>query len=100
MASKVWDFEPLVLNGVEEQVVKGGRHLFPKLKQAFKDVKQIGVIGYSSQGPAQALNLHESIKEAGVDTKVVVGLRPGSKTAAQVKADGLQCGVVYEVINS
>jgi len=100
MSSKVWDFEPLVLNGVEEKVVKGGRHLFPKLKEAFKDVKQIGVIGYSSQGPAQALNLNDSIKAAGADTKVVVGLRPGSKTADTVKADGLEVGEVYEVINS
>jgi ketol-acid reductoisomerase len=100
MTSKVWDFEPLVLNGVQEQVVKGGRHLFPKLKEAFAGVKQIGVIGYSSQGPAQALNLHESIQAAGMDTKVVVGLRPGSKTADTVKADGLDVGEVYEVINS
>jgi len=100
MTSKVFDLEPLVLNGVEEKVVKGGRHLFPKLKQAFAGVKQIGVIGYSSQGPAQALNLHDSIKEAGMDTKVVVGLRPGSKTADTVKADGLEVGEVYEVINS
>ena len=29
---------PLVLNGVEEKGVKGGRHLFPKLKQAFAGV--------------------------------------------------------------
>jgi hypothetical protein len=36
MSSKVWDLEPLVLNGVEEKVVKGGRHLFPKLKEAFR----------------------------------------------------------------
>ena len=30
------------------KVVKGGRHLFPKLKEAFKGVKQIGVIGFLS----------------------------------------------------
>jgi ketol-acid reductoisomerase len=96
----VWNLEPLVLNGVEEKVVKGGRHLLPKLKDAFAGVKQIGVIGYSSQGPAQALNLHDSVKAAGLDTKVVIGLRNGSKTADQVKKDGLEVGEVYEVINS
>ena len=31
---------------------------------------------------------------------MVVGLRPGSKTADTVKADGLEVGEVYEVINS
>ena len=41
-AQKVFDLEPLVLNGVEEKVVKGGRHLFPKLKQAFAGVHREG----------------------------------------------------------
>ena len=50
------------------------------LKQ-LKD-KTICILGYGSQGRAHALNLHDS------GLKVVVGLRPGSKTFEQVSADG------------
>lgn len=46
--------------------------------------KKIAVIGYGSQGHAHALNM----KESGLD--VVVGLRPGSKSAAQAKEMGLE----------
>lgn len=46
--------------------------------------KKIAVIGYGSQGHAQAQNLRDS----GLD--VVVGLRPGSKSFSQVEADGLK----------
>lgn len=45
--------------------------------------KTVAVIGYGSQGHAQALNLHES----GVN--VVVGLRPGSARWAEAEAAGL-----------
>lgn len=45
--------------------------------------KTIAVIGYGSQGHAQAQNL----RDAGL--KVVVGLREGSKTFDKVKEDGL-----------
>jgi len=46
--------------------------------------KKIAVIGYGSQGHAQAQNLNDS----GLD--VVVGLRPGSNTFAKVEEDGLK----------
>ena len=36
---------------------------------------QVGVIGWGSQAPAQAQNLADSFKEAGMDTKVRVGGR-------------------------
>jgi len=44
--------------------------------------KSICILGYGSQGRAHALNLYDS------GLKVVVGLRPGSKTFEQVSADG------------
>jgi len=46
--------------------------------------KKVAVIGYGSQGHAQAQNLRDS----GVD--VVVGLRTGSSSFKQVEADGLK----------
>ena len=57
-------FETRVVNMAdrEETILAGGRHLFPLLPDAFNGIKQIGVIGWSSQGPAQAQNLRESLK--------------------------------------
>lgn len=52
--------------------------------------KTIAVIGYGSQGHAQAQNL----RDAGM--KVVVGLRKGSKSWAKVEEDGLQAMTVAE----
>ena len=52
--------------------------------------KKVAIIGYGSQGHAHALNLHES----GVN--VVVGLRPGSPSAAKAEARGLTVMPVAE----
>lgn len=49
---------------------RGGRDKYNLLPEAFKGIKQIGVIGWGSQAPAQAQNLRESLAEAGMDTKV------------------------------
>ncbi len=46
--------------------------------------KKVAIIGYGSQGHAHANNL----KDSGVD--VVVGLRPGSCSAAKAEAEGLK----------
>jgi len=53
--------------------------------------KRIGVIGFGSQGHANALNL----KDSGLD--VAVGLYPGSKSWKAVEDSGLRVGSVREV---
>ena len=67
--TKVFDKELITLADTEEYIVRGGRSQFGKLPAAFDGIRQIGVIGWGSQGPAQAQNLRDS----GVD--VVVGNR-------------------------
>ena len=52
--------------------------------------KTVAVIGYGSQGRAQALNLHDS----GID--VIVGLYEGSKSIELAKKDGLKVENVAE----
>jgi hypothetical protein len=47
-------------------------NLFPLLPEAFKGNKQIGVIGWGSQGPAQAQNLRDSIAQVKSDIVVKV----------------------------
>jgi ketol-acid reductoisomerase len=85
-ASKVFQVETLDLNGHREQIVRGGRDLFPLLPKALEGVRQIGVIGWGSQGPAQAQNLRESLE--GTDIRVKVGLRPGSRSMDEARRAG------------
>ena len=99
--SKVFQVDTIELDGWKEQIVKGGRHLFPLLPQAFQGVKQVGVIGWGSQGPAQAQNLRDSLH--GTDIKVKVGLRAGSGSMADARAVGFteedaSLGEMFDVI--
>jgi ketol-acid reductoisomerase len=99
--TKVFDIQPLPLADRTEYIVRGGRHLFPKLPEAFEGIRQIGVIGWSSQGPAQAQNLRDSLAGSGILVKV--GLRAGSASipaaerAGFTRANGT-LGEMYEVI--
>ncbi len=56
--------------------------------------RQIAVIGYGSQGHAQAQNLNDS------GYKVVVGLREKSKNRDKVEQDGLQAMTIEEAAQS
>ena len=99
--SKVFKVETIELDGVRESFLRGGRNLFKLLPKALAGVKQIGVIGWGSQGPAQAQNLRESLE--GTDIKVVVGLREGSSSLAEAEAAGFSrkdgtLGEMFEVI--
>jgi ketol-acid reductoisomerase len=73
----------------------------PLVPKALAGVKQIGVIGWGSQGPAQAQNLRDSLEGSGI--KVKVGLRPGSSSMAEARKAGFSedqgtLGEMYEVI--
>jgi len=100
--TNVFTAEKVKLANTEEFVVRGGRHLFDKLPQAFEGIKQIGVLGWSSQGPAQAQNLRESL--ADTDITVKVGLRENSSSIPSAEAVGFTkengtLGEMYEVIS-
>ena len=84
--SKVFPVDTIDLEGRTEQIIKGGRHLLYLLPKAFDGIKQIGVIGWGSQGPAQAQNLRDSLK--GTIIKVKVGLRPGSSSMDEAREAG------------
>ena len=89
-SSKIFSIDTVKMSDRSEQIVKGGRHLFPLLPKAFAGVKQIGVIGWGSQGPAQAQNLRDSLEGTGI--KVKVGLRAGSSSMAEARKAGLHRG--------
>ncbi|HSR36069.1 MAG TPA: ketol-acid reductoisomerase, partial [Desulfurivibrionaceae bacterium] len=99
--SQVFATETLKLADTEETIVRGGRDKFHLLPQAFAGIKQIGVIGWGSQGPAQAQNLRDSLE--GTSIKVKIGLRPGSSSMASARAAGFTeekgtLGEMYQVI--
>ena len=50
--SSIFKKERIQVGDAEEYIVRGGRDLFPLLPKALEGIKQIGVIGWSSQGPA------------------------------------------------
>ncbi len=80
--------ETVRLGDTIETVMANPNRDFGGLAEAFGGVGQIAVIGWSSQGPAQAQNLRESLATAGLDTRVVVGLRNGSESRASAGAAG------------
>ena len=99
--SKVFETEVIRLGDTEERIVRGGRDKFALLPAAFEGIQQIGVIGWGSQGPAQAQNLRESLEGTGI--RVKVGLRPGSGSAREAQAAGFTeasgtLGEMYDVI--
>jgi ketol-acid reductoisomerase len=85
-SSNIFKIDTVKMSDRTEQIVKGGRNLFPLLPKAFAGVKQIGVIGWGSQGPAQAQNLRDSLE--GTDVKVKVGLRANSESMAEARKAG------------
>lgn len=85
-ASKIFQIDTLELEGQKEPIVKGGRHLFPLLPKALAGIRQIGVIGWGSQGPAQAQNLRDSLEDSCI--KVKVGLRAGSASMEEARKAG------------
>jgi ketol-acid reductoisomerase len=84
--SKVFKKEKIVLSGTEEYIIRGGRDLFPLLPKAFEGISKIGVIGWGSQGPAQAQNLRDSLE--GTDIQVKIGLREGSSSWKKAEKAG------------
>ena len=99
--SKVFQVDNIELDGHKEQIVKGGRHLFPLLPKALAGIKQVGVIGWGSQGPAQAQNFRDSLEGSGIVVKV--GLRPGSKSLDDARAAGFNeadgtLGEMFQVV--
>jgi len=100
-ASKTFETRVIQMADREETILAGGRHLFPLLPKAFDGIRQIGVIGWSSQGPAQAQNLRESLENSGI--RVKVGLREGSTSMKAAAALGFTkengtLGEMYDVI--
>jgi ketol-acid reductoisomerase len=100
--TKTFQKQCLSLGQSEEYIVRGSRDLFSLLPQAFTGIRQIGVIGWSSQGPAQAQNIRDSL--IGTNITVKVGLRENSSSIAAAEHAGFTrsngtLGEMYQVIS-
>ena len=100
--SRVFKTETLEVGGRTEKVVRGGRDKLHMMPQALEGIRQIGVIGWGSQGPAQAQNLRDSLEGSGIVVKV--GLREGSSSAESARAAGFTegdgtLGEMFEVVS-
>ncbi|XP_024359537.1 ketol-acid reductoisomerase, chloroplastic [Physcomitrium patens] len=100
--SEVFKKEKITPAGRDEYIVRGGRDLFHLLPEAFKGIKKIGVIGWGSQGPAQAMNIRDSLAEIKSDIVVKIGLRKGSKSCADARAVGFteESGTLGDVLET
>ncbi|XP_042379892.1 ketol-acid reductoisomerase, chloroplastic-like [Zingiber officinale] len=103
--TSVFKKEKITLAGNDEYIVRGGRDLFHLLPDAFKGIKQIGVLGWGSQGPAQAQNLRDSLVAANSDIVVKIGLRKGSASFDEARAAGFTeengtLGDIWETVSS
>lgn len=101
--TKCFAKEEIELAGAKEYIVRGGRDQFKNLACAFKGVKTVGVIGWGSQGPAQAQNLRDSFESAGLDVTVKIGLREGSSSMKEAEKVGFTkengtLGEMYQVM--
>lgn len=99
--SNLFKVEQIEMGGTTEMIVRGGRDKFPLLGKAFTGIKQIGVIGWGSQGPAQAQNLRESLIGTGINVKV--GLREDSESIPAANRAGFTketntLGEMFQVI--
>ena len=99
--SNVFETETIQLGDTRETIVRGGRDKFSLLTRAFAGIKQIGVIGWGSQGPAQAQNMRDSLE--GIDVTVKIGLRSGSASMDSAREAGFTeangtLGEMYEVL--
>lgn len=101
--STIFETEDITLADTTETILRGGRNLFDKLPKAFEGIKNIGVIGWGSQAPAQGQNLKDSLEVAGADVKVSIGLREGSSSFDEARAVGFNeedgtLGEMFDVI--
>jgi ketol-acid reductoisomerase len=100
--TEVFKKEKITPAGRDEYIVRGGRDLFHLLPKAFKGIKKIGVIGWGSQGPAQAMNIRDSLAEIKSDIVVKIGLRKGSKSVEEARAVGFteESGTLGDVLET
>lgn len=98
--SLVFPTQDIFLGGIPETVLQGGRNKFPLAATTLLSagVNEVLILGWGSQGPAQALNWEEAMEGTGIS--VSLGLREGSDSIEKAKKAGFKgtIGEMYSLI--
>ena len=70
------------------------------LKDYWHGIKQIGIIGWGSQGPAQAQNIRDSLHKIQLDIPIKIGLRPGSSSIKESQKLGFEVDNIENVLGT
>lgn len=102
MKSGIFPVKPIAIGGEEEFIVHGGRDLFPLVGQGLEagGVREIVVLGWGSQGPAQAPNFRDTLAEIGSSARIRVGLRVGSDSEAKAMGTGMEVIEMIEGVSA
>jgi ketol-acid reductoisomerase len=85
-SSKLFSVDTVKMSDRSEQIVKGGRHLFPLLARRSRASSRSASSAGARRGPAQAQNLRDSLEGTGI--KVKVGLRGGVELDGEARKAG------------
>jgi len=96
--SQIFPNEKIQLSHTTENVIRGGPNRFPLLSEGFHNIKKIGIIGWGSQGPSQALNLRDSLNSIDSPIDIKIGLRPGSKSIPEVIRNNFEYDTMENVL--
>ena len=72
-------------NGIEESIYVANDKSKWLLKDYFKGINKIGIIGWGSQAPAQAQNLRDSLNSINLDIPIQIGLRENSNSTKKAE---------------
>ena len=67
-------------NSIDESIYIANNKSRWLLKDYFKGIEKIGIIGWGSQAPAQAQNLRDSLKSINLEIPIQIGLRENSNS--------------------
>ena len=88
----------ITLNNQPEIVYVANSDSLNNLKYYFKDIKQIGIIGWGSQAPAQAQNLRDSLNKIDLDIPIKIGLRENSSSIEKSKELGFDVDNIETIL--
>ena len=70
------------------------------LKDYFEGIEKIGIIGWGSQGPAQAKNMRDTLESISLDIPIQIGLRPNSNSIKEAEESGFYVDTIENTLNS